>query len=69
MKNFSMTCSCGDVMSFKANTVNEAQDQAKQMMNAQAIADHFAQKHAGQPVPPIDQVHMMIDKEMKEVMV
>ena len=62
---FSMTCNCGDTMTMDAANIEEAKKKFKEMMTEEMIAKHFADKHAGQTVPPLAQVHAMIDKEVK----
>lgn len=59
-----MTCSCGDQMSIEANNRDEAVTQYKAMMSEHSIAEHFAEKHQGQPVPPVSVVHAMIEHQV-----
>ena len=58
-----MTCSCGDVMSADAATKEEAVAKIQGMMTEVAINQHFAAKHAGQPVPPVADVQTMIAQQ------
>lgn len=67
MKKYMMKCSCGDVMNMDAMTIEEAIEKFKAMMTADMVAKHFADKHAGQPIPPQDQVMMMIEQTTKEM--
>jgi hypothetical protein len=60
MNKFSMTCSCGDVLNADAATREEAVTKIQGMMTQDAINAHFAEKHAGQPVPPMADVHALI---------
>lgn len=62
MQKFSMTCSCGHVLSVDAATRSEAVGKIKAMMTPQAVAQHMAEKHPGQPVLPVSQVHAMIEQ-------
>lgn len=64
---FSMTCSCGDVVPMEAANREEAVAKYKAMMTEEMAAKHFADKHPGQAVPPIDQIHAMIEKEVQAV--
>jgi hypothetical protein len=59
---FSMTCTCGHVMSVEAPSRQDAVQKLKGIMNADAVATHMADRHAGQPVPPVSAVHAMIDQ-------
>ena len=68
MMKFKMTCTCGDVMDMEAATKEEAIEKFKGMMTADAVAKHFADKHSGQPVPTMDQVHMNIAQSVVQVM-
>lgn len=65
---FKMTCTCGDVMEVDAADLSGAVEMFKKMMNEEAVAKHFAEKHAGQPVPTMDQVHMNISASVTQVM-
>jgi hypothetical protein len=47
-------------MTVEAATRDEAVEKLKGMMTQDMIAKHFAEKHAGEPVPSQDQVHAMI---------
>lgn len=62
---FSMTCTCGDVMTVEAETRDEAVGKMKEMMNESAVAAHMAEKHPGDPVPPVAEVHQMIERDLK----
>lgn len=62
MSQFSMTCTCGHVMSVDAGSRQDAVQKIKGMMTADAVASHMAERHVGQPVPPVSQVHAMIEQ-------
>ena len=62
MQKYSMTCSCGEVMTVDAGSKGEAVTKMKTMMNADKVKMHFADKHKGQPVPPVSEVHKMVDQ-------
>ena len=67
MNKFSMTCSCGEVMTMDAENREEAVGKFKAMMTAEIIEKHMAEKHAGQPVMSVTDCHAMIDKEVVAV--
>jgi hypothetical protein len=60
-----MTCSCGDVMKVEAGTRVEAVKNLKAMMNEKSVAEHMKQKHPGEQIPAIQQVHAMIEQDLK----
>lgn len=62
MMKYSFTCTCGDVMSVDAENREEAVAKLKEMMSEKATAEHMAEKHAGEPVPSQEQIHMMIEQ-------
>ena len=64
MQKFSMTCSCGDVMSVDAATHEEAVAQMKGMMTQEAIAAHMQGKHPGDPMMSMADCHAMIEKDL-----
>ncbi len=65
MATFSMTCSCGDNMTVEAENRDEAVMKMKEMMNADAIAAHMAEKPPGQPVMSVEDCHAMIEKDLQ----
>lgn len=68
MKKYSMTCTCGDVMSVEAMDQTEAVSKMKAMMTPEAVAAHFAEKHMGEAVPSQDQMMAMIEANLVEAM-
>lgn len=66
MKKFSMTCTCGDVMNVEASTRTAAVNKLKKIMNEGAVKQHMADKHPGQAVPAVAQVHADIAQQVKE---
>lgn len=64
MNKYSMTCSCGDVMTVEAGSREEAVGKMKGMMNEAAVAAHMAEKHPGEPAMLVDQVHAMIEQHL-----
>ncbi len=64
---FEMMCTCGDTMGVEAESREEAVSKMKAMMTQGAIDMHMAEKHPGQSMTMAD-VHMGIEKDLKEVM-
>lgn len=61
MSTYSMTCSCGQVMSVDAGSRDEAVKSLQGMMTQDAINAHMKDHHkADEPVPSVEQVHGMI---------
>lgn len=58
-----MTCTCGEVVSAEAATREEAVEQIKGIMNQEAVDKHMAEKHTGQAVPSLSEVHQMIAQQ------
>ena len=54
-------------MAVDAANRDEAVGKLKYMMNADMVAKHMAEKHSGEPLPSVDQVHGMIDQTTREV--
>ncbi len=57
-----MTCSCGHTMAVEAASQAEAVKKLKGMMNKAAVKAHLAEKHAGQPMMTVADVHAAIEK-------
>lgn len=66
MKKFSFKCTCGDVMTVDADNREEAIEKLKGMMTADMIASHMSEKHSGDPVPTVEQVHMQMEQGVYE---
>lgn len=64
MNKFSMTCTCGDVMTVDAEVREGAVSRMKAMMTPHMVESHMVEKHPGDPVPSQDQVAAMIEKGM-----
>ena len=61
MATYSMTCSCGQVMSADANSRDEAVKIIQGYMTDASLADHMKQFHkADEPTPTVEQAHAMI---------
>jgi hypothetical protein len=57
MANWQMTCSCGESMQMDGDTREAAVDKLMAVgMTPDAIKAHMTEKHAGQPIPTLDQV-------------
>lgn len=62
---FSMTCSCGQVMSVAAASREEAVEKMKGTMDEAAVAAHMAEKHASEPALSVDEVRAAIDQNLQ----
>jgi hypothetical protein len=61
MANYSMTCTCGHVVTLEASSREDAVRQFQTMMTAEAIDQHFAERHSpSEPKPTVEQAHAMI---------
>jgi hypothetical protein len=60
MASYSMTCSCGETMSVDAPSREDAVKMLQGGMTQDAINSHMADKHKGEAVPTVQQVHGMI---------
>lgn len=65
---FEMMCSCGDAFKVEAETRAEAVSKIQEMMGPDAVKKHFADKHQGENIPPMDQVKSMIEQQTKQVL-
>ena len=61
---YSMTCSCGDVMSVEAGSRGEAVTKMKEMMNEEAVAKHVAEKHPNMTMT-VQDAHAAIDQNLQ----
>jgi hypothetical protein len=52
-------------MKVEGSTREEAVSKLKSMMNDSTVAAHMKEKHPGEPMIPVAQVHSMIDKNLK----
>ena len=64
MTTFQMTCACGDTMKVESATREQATTKLKAMMNESAVVAHMKEKHPGEPMIPVSQVHTMIDQNL-----
>ncbi len=63
---YSFKCNCGEVMTVEAENREEAVTKMKGMMTQDAINTHMSEKHSGEPVPTLEQVHAQIDSNLVE---
>jgi hypothetical protein len=52
-------------MKVEAGTRTEAVKNLKAMMSEKSVAEHMKQKHPGEIIPAIQQVHAMIEQDLK----
>ncbi len=62
---FSVTCSCGETMTVKAGSREKTVRNMKSLFNETKVYEHMAQKHIGDAVPTIEQVHSVIEQNLK----
>ena len=67
MPTFQMTCTCGDTMKVESANREQAVSQLKTMMNEAMVASHMKEKHPGEPMMPVSEVHAAIDQSLKAV--
>ena len=60
MAAFHMTCSCGHDIKVDAKDRGEAVTKIQSIMNKDAIEKHIKERHPGEPMPTVAQVHQMI---------
>ena len=66
MASYSMTCTCGEVMSVDADTREAALSMLKAGMTETAIDAHMQEHHKpGEPRPTLQQVHAMIEQTLQ----
>ncbi len=68
MQSFKFTCTCGHEMTVDASNREEAAAKFKDMMTEDAIKQHMAEKHAGEPMMTKEQVDMGIEQGVQPVM-
>jgi hypothetical protein len=69
MAQYGMTCSCGHEVTVQAKDRTEAVAKLQGMMDENAIAAHMSEKHAGEPVPSVADVHRTIAERTDRVKV
>jgi hypothetical protein len=64
---YEMKCDCGKTVTVEAANRDEAIQKVKEIMTEDAIKEHMAAEHPGEPVPTVEQAHAMIGQYLKEV--
>ncbi len=64
---YEMKCDCGKTVTVEASNKDEAVHKVKEIMNEEAIKEHMASEHPGQPVPTVEQAHAMIEQNLNQV--
>jgi hypothetical protein len=64
---YEMKCDCGKTVSVEAANRDEAIQKVKEIMNEEAIKEHMASEHPGEPVPTVEQAHARIEQNLKQV--
>jgi hypothetical protein len=67
MPDFSMMCSCGDLMQTEAGSREEAVSKLQGAMDQAAVTAHMNERHPGEPAPTVEQVHGMIAQNLRLV--
>lgn len=60
MSEYGMTCPCGHQLKADAKNRADAVAKIQAMMTKDAIAAHMKERHKGEPVPSVAQIHQMI---------
>jgi len=55
MATWEMSCSCGDTFQVPGDTKEQAVDAMMEQMTPEAMQQHMAEKHAGEPAPSREQ--------------
>lgn len=64
---YEMKCDCGKSVTVEAANREEAILKIKGIMTEDAIREHMASDHPGQPVPTPEQAHANIEKYLTQV--
>ena len=65
---YSFTCTCGHEMTVDVASREEAVSKLKGMMTEDAIKQHMADKHAGEPMMTKQEADMGIEQGTQQVM-
>lgn len=68
MSEYSMACSCGDLMNCEADSRDEAVEKLQGIMTEETIEAHFAAKHPGDDVPGLEEIHSQISQNLQLAM-
>lgn len=63
---YSFTCTCGHTISVDANSRDEAVQKIKDMITPDFISAHMSEKHPGEAVPSVEDMHKMVDEKVTE---
>ncbi len=61
-QTYVMTCSCSDQLRIDADSREEAVGKLRNMMDEYTIETHFMEKHPGEPIPTVHEMHQMIEQ-------
>jgi len=64
---FEMKCDCGKTVTVEAANRDEAVQKVKEIMTEDAIKEHMASGHPGQPVPTPEQAHARIEQNLAQI--
>jgi hypothetical protein len=64
---YEMRCDCGKTVTVEAIDRDEAIEKVKEIMTEEAIKEHMAAEHPGQPVPTAEQAHANITQNLRQV--
>lgn len=64
---YEMKCDCGKIVKVDAANRDEAIRKVKDIMTEDAINEHMASEHPGQPVPTPQQAHARIEQTLTQV--
>jgi hypothetical protein len=64
---YEMKCDCGKTVSVEASDRDEAIRKVKEIMTEDAIKEHMAAEHPGQPVPTPEEAHVRIEQNLRQV--
>jgi hypothetical protein len=64
---YEMKCDCGKTVSVEASDRDEAIRKVKEIMTEDAIKEHMAAEHPGQPVPTPEEAHARIEQNLRQV--
>ena len=67
MNKYSITCTCGEIISVDAGSKEEAITKLKDMMNEEAVMNHISESHSGESAPTVQEIHSIIDKTMQQI--
>ena len=65
---YEMSCDCGMKVPVEAASRDDAIQKVKDIMTEDAIKEHMASGHEGQPVPTVEQAHATIEQNLKQVL-